>query len=177
MKKILVIGSGGSGKSTFSAQLGKQLHMPVIHLDAHYWQPGWVEPTKAQWLARVHELCQGEQWVMDGNYSGTLVPRLAACDTVIFLDLPRLLCLWRVLSRSLRYWGQTRPDMAEGCPEQFSPEFWCWIWNYPRDSRPRALALIEKNAAGKHIIRLRSAQAVRQFLANSSSAAVQEVSV
>lgn len=168
MKKILVVGSGGSGKSTFSAALGKQLDIPVIHMDALYWQPGWVEPPKPDWQARVEVLCQHEQWIMDGNYSGTLAPRLVACDTVIFLDMPRLLCLWRVLGRGIRYFGVTRPDMAEGCPEKMpDPTFLRWIWNYPERSLPKVLALIDQHAAGKRIIRLRSAAAVRGFLGNA----------
>lgn len=165
MKRVLVIGSGGSGKSTFAAMLGKQRGIPVIHLDALYWQPGWVEPAKPDWQARVETLCQGEQWVMDGNYSGTLAGRLRACDTVVFLDMPRLLCLWRAVWRGLRYRGQVRPDMAEGCPEQWpSLEFLRWIWNYPEQSRPKVMALLETQGQGRHIVHLRSRREVRTFL-------------
>ncbi|HEX6591434.1 MAG TPA: hypothetical protein VF050_05510 [Moraxellaceae bacterium] len=165
MKRILIVGSGGSGKSTLSAQLGKRLGLPVIHMDAEYWQPGWVEPEKPDWQRRVDELCDGDAWVMDGNYSGTLASRLAVCDTVIFLDLPRLLCLWRVVSRGVRYFGVTRPDMAEGCPERW-PDlvFLKWIWNYPERSRPKVLALLQEHAQGRQIIRLHSRREVQQFL-------------
>ncbi len=171
VKKILVIGSGGSGKSTFSRVLGGQLGIPVIHMDALYWQPDWVEPEKPDWQARVEAFIQREQWVMDGNYSGTLAQRLAACDTAIFLDLPRLLCLSRAISRGFRYLGQTRPDMAEGCPEQLpSLEFLRWIWNYPERSRPRVVALLEAHRHERRIIFLRSRREVRQFLAELDKA-------
>src|SRR5690349_3028678 len=87
MKKILVIGSGGAGKSTFAKQLSAILHLEVLHLDALYWQAGWVETPKPEWKQRVTELLAGDAWIMDGNYSGTLDIRMQACDTVIFLDL------------------------------------------------------------------------------------------
>jgi adenylate kinase family enzyme len=165
VQRILIIGSGGSGKSTLSATLGQRLALPVIHMDALYWQPGWQEPEKPDWQARVQVLCQGERWVMDGNYSGTLAQRLAACDTVILLDLPPLLCLWRALWRGFRYRGRVRPDMAEGCPEQLpDPAFLSWIWNYPKGSRPKVMELLDAHRQGRRIIRLRSRREVRQFL-------------
>ena len=72
MKKILVIGSGGSGKSTFARRLGARLSLEVIHLDAHHWRAGWVAPPKDEWRRQVEELTRRESWVMDGNFSGTL---------------------------------------------------------------------------------------------------------
>ena len=72
MKRVLVIGSGGAGKSTFATRLGARLGLPVIHLDRVYWQPGWVETPKDEWLRKVEEMCAADAWVMDGNYSGTL---------------------------------------------------------------------------------------------------------
>ena len=165
MERILIIGSGGSGKSTLSAALGKQLGIPVIHLDALYWQPGWKEPGKPDWQARVQALCLGGRWVMDGNYSGTLAQRLAACDTVIFLDLPPLLCLWRAVWRGLRYRGRVRPDMASGCPEQLpDPSFLSWIWHYRERSRPKVMELLEAQRRDRRILHLRSRREVRRFL-------------
>ena len=138
MQKILVIGSGGAGKSTFSAKLGVQLGLPVLHLDAYFWRAGWVEPDKDEWRQTVERLTAKEAWIMDGNYGGTLDIRLAACDTVIFLDMPRYLCLWRILRRRLRFHGQTRPDMAAGCGEHLTWEFIRYVWHYPTARRPLA---------------------------------------
>src|SRR5512144_2391466 len=131
MKRVLVIGSGGSGKTTFAKQLGERLRLPVIHLDSHYWHPGWVATPADEWAEHIQRFVAEPEWVMDGNYGGTLDTRLAACDTVIFLDLPRVVCLWRIVKRALRYWGQTRPDLAPGCPEQLTWEFIVWVWTYP----------------------------------------------
>lgn len=71
MRRVLVIGCGGAGKSTLARQLGEATGLPVIHLDAHYWRPGWVETPKETWRAAVDELIAADAWIMDGNYSGT----------------------------------------------------------------------------------------------------------
>jgi adenylate kinase family enzyme len=165
MKRVLVIGSGGSGKSTLARRLGERLGLPVIHLDRFYWNAGWVETPKDEWKRKVEGLCAGDAWVMDGNYSGTLEVRLAACDTVVFLDLPRALCLWRVLKRAVVYRRRPRPDMAPGCRENFHPEFLHWVWTYPQRSRPDVLAMLERVAADKRVIRLCSSEEVERFLA------------
>jgi adenylate kinase family enzyme len=164
MKRVLVIGSGGAGKSTFARVLGERLGLPVIHLDKVYWRAGWVEPPKDEWRRKVEELCAGESWVMDGNYSGTLEVRLAACDSIIFLDLPRTLCLWRVLKRALIYRGTSRPDVAEGCHENLNMEFFLWVWNYRKRSRPKVLSRLEEHGGGKQIFILRSSAQVEKFL-------------
>ena len=100
---------------------------------------------------------------MDGNYGGTLDVRLAAADTVIFLDLPRALCVARALGRALRYWGRSRPDMAAGCPEKLDLKFLRWIWQYPRRNRPVILEKLSR-LEGKRVLRLQSAGAVRRLL-------------
>ncbi|HEX8500971.1 MAG TPA: DNA topology modulation protein [Pyrinomonadaceae bacterium] len=164
MRRVLVIGSGGAGKSTFSRRLGERLGLEVIHLDVAYWRPGWTETPKEEWARKVEEMCRRESWVMDGNFSGTLEPRLVAADTVVFLDLPRAVCLWRVLKRLVMYRNTPRPDMAEGCGEKFDPKFLLWVWNYRARSRPKVLALLEKHGEGKRVVRLRSSAEAEQFL-------------
>src|SRR2546421_4393392 len=123
MKKILVIGPGGAGKSTFAKQLGEILGIEVVHLDSLYWQAGWVEPPKREWAAKLAEVLGRPAWIMDGNYSGSLEQRLEACDAVVFLDLPRLLCVWRVLKRAERHHNTIRPEMAQGCRGRLSIGF------------------------------------------------------
>ena len=165
MRRVLVIGSGGAGKSTFSRRLGERLGLEVIHLDAAHWRPDWVETPKDEWRHKVEELCRRGSWVMDGNYSGTLDVRLAACDTVIFLDMPRAVCTWRVLKRSLMYRDAPRPDMAAGCRERLDLKFLHWVWTYPTRRRPTILARLDEIAAHKNVIRLRSDAEAERFLA------------
>ena len=171
MRKVLVIGSGGAGKTTFANRLGEIVKLEVIHLDSVYWNPGWVETPKEAWLTRVAELLRRDSWVMDGNYSGTLDLRLQACDTVVFLDMAPPVCLWRVLKRMVLYWHRSRPDMAAGCPEQFSPKFIYWImWHYPKSSRPKIIKMLRENSAGKEVVWLRSHTDVEKYLAGVGNA-------
>lgn len=167
-RKILVIGSGGAGKSTFARQLSEILGIPVVHLDALYWKPGWVEPSKVDWAETVRDVLKRDAWIMDGNYSGTLDERIDACDAVIFLDLPRTTCLWRVFRRRVMYRNATRPDMAEGCREHLSLEFFAWIWNYPKRSRPKVVKLLSEERTKKKATRLRTAAEIDRFLEDAA---------
>jgi adenylate kinase family enzyme len=167
MRKILIIGSAGAGKSTLATALAERLELPVVHLDAHFWQPGWRETPREIWKDRVAELLRGDAWIMDGNYGGTLAQRVAAADTVILLVLPRITCLSRVIRRSFRHRGRARPDLNPGCPEQWPDwEFLRWIWRYPRASLPKVLDLLRAHEGNKTIIVLHSAQEVEQFLSS-----------
>lgn len=141
MRRVVVIGSGGAGKSTFAAGLGRRAGLPVVHLDAVFWRPGWVPTPADEWRAAVAALVARPAWVLDGNYGGTLALRLVACDTAVFLDLPRRACLARVLGRWWRHRGCARPDMCPGCPGRTSGEFLWWVWTHPAERRPGAAAV------------------------------------
>ncbi|MFN2513084.1 MAG: DNA topology modulation protein [Pyrinomonadaceae bacterium] len=166
MKKILVIGSGGAGKSTFAKRLGRNLKLEVIHLDSLYWSPGWVEMPKDKWREIVEELVKGDSWIIDGNYGGTLDLRLAACDGVVFLDVPRWICVGRVLKRVARYRKGRRPDVAAGCPERVNAEFLKYIWDYPRKRKPRLLEKLKSYSQTRKVTILRSQAEIESFLAN-----------
>ena len=165
MKRIAVIGSGGAGKSTLARQLGAILRIEVIHLDSRFWRPGWVPTPRPEWTQIQADLVKEESWIIDGNYGSTIDVRLAAADTIIFLDFPRGLCLWRVVRRWLQHIGRTRPDMAPGCPEKIDREFINWIWSFPAAERPLLLQKIKQYSGGKQVIILRSPVEVRRFLA------------
>jgi adenylate kinase family enzyme len=157
MRRILIIGSGGAGKSTLSVRLGEALDIPVLHLDTLFWKPGWVmtpvDEERAKLAAVMRDVC----WSMDGNYGSTRDPRSSGAVTSMCLDLPRVTCLRRVVKRRMQYHGKTRPDMGPGNPERIDVSFLKWIWNYPRDARPRVLSLLdEAKANGKQVLRLRS---------------------
>jgi adenylate kinase family enzyme len=164
MRRVIVIGPGGAGKSTFAKRLGQLLNIEVKHLDWFYWQSGWTAPAKEDWLKTVTELTSGDSWIMDGNFGGTLELRLKHCDTIVFLDMPRLLCLWRVAKRRFLYHNRSRPDMAEGCAEKLDLAFVSWVWNYSRRSRPKVVKLLEEHSGSKQVVWLRSNAEVERFL-------------
>lgn len=170
MKHILVIGSGGAGKSCFAAQLAARTGLPLIHLDAYYWRSGWEALPDTEWIAKVDELLAGEQWIMDGNFGGTLERRLSACDTVVFLDLPMWLCLWRVVRRRIQFHGRARPDMTSGCNERLTVDFLWWIISYPVQRRPalrRRLAQLRPDQQVFVIRTARMAETLLQSLAQT----------
>ena len=168
MKRILIIGSGGAGKSTFARQLHQTTNIELFHLDKLYWKPNWVEPTKDEWKKTVEDLIKKDSWIMDGNYGGTMEMRIAACDTVIFLDLPPAICVWRAVKRYLFYKKNNRPDMAQGCAERLDLKFLKWIWDYPTRTKPRVEALLKRFQDEKKIIRLESTKEVEKFFVNFS---------
>ena len=163
MKRILIVGSGGAGKSTIARKIGEILELPVIHLDAHFWNAGWRETPRDEWEIRVNKLIKGDNWIIDGNFDRTLPARLERADTVILLDIPHMLCIWRVIKRCITHRGKTRPDMAPHCPEKADMEFLKWIWNYPVHSRPKVLNSIAKAEHVRCII-LQSPNQINGFL-------------
>ena len=135
MKRILVIGCPGSGKTTFALKLSEKLNIPCVHLDKLFWKSGWVECSPQEFDCLLDKELKKESWIMDGNYSRTLSRRLEFSDTVVYFDYPRLLCIFRVLKRVIQNYGSTRTDMADNCPERFDFEFIKYIWNFNNINR------------------------------------------
>jgi adenylate kinase family enzyme len=167
VKRILIIGSGGAGKSTLAPRLGEKMGIEVVHLDKLFWNPGWVPTAKDEWREIVGQALEKDSWIIDGNFGGTLEMRVQACDTIIFLDIPRRICMYRIVKRWVTYNRNTRPDMADGCEERFDWEFFMWVWNYPKRSKPEKELVLNRYAKEKTIIRLRSNREIEDFLENS----------
>ena len=167
MKRIVIIGSSGSGKSTLARQLGKQLSVPVFHLDRYYWQPGWIETPEAQWQAKVGSMISFDSWIIDGNYRETLDMRLKKADSVIFMDLHPLICSWRAIKRRIIYRNRPRPDMAAGCVEKlFDPQLFDFIrhiWQYPYRAKPEVLQKLEELSIEKRVVWLQTKTQVTNF--------------
>ena len=162
MRRVAVVGSGGAGKSTFARQLGERTGLPVIHLDALYWRPGWVPTPDDEWRQIMTDLVAGDEWIIDGNYSRTVDLRARVADTVVLLDYSPAGNLARALRRSITNHG--RAIQAPGCPEHLDLEFLRWIASYRRRSRPRVLARIEAAAPDLDVRVLRRPREARRFL-------------
>jgi adenylate kinase family enzyme len=161
MNRVLIIGPCGSGKSTLARELAPRLGLPLVHMDQLGWQAGWVETGKAELNARLADAVAKDSWLIEGNYGSTLLPRLERADTVIYLDFPIRLCLWRLIRRIVTLNGQSRPDMPEGCPERFDAAFFWYVMNWNTGPRVRTEAHIAPFA--DKVIRLRSPAALAQW--------------
>ena len=164
MERVIIIGCGGAGKSTLARKLGEKTGLPVVHLDQIWWEPGnWQHMTREEFDVRLAAELEKPRWILDGNFNRTLEVRLEKCDTVIYLDYPRLVCLKNWIGRVIQNWGHARADMGEGCNEWFDPEMAGWIWNFNKKNRQRYYSLLN-TAEGKQIIILRNRRQVRKFL-------------
>lgn len=164
MERIIIIGCSGAGKSTLARQLGEKTGLPVIHLDALFWKPGWVESDRGEFDAKMLAELEKPRWIIDGNYARTLALRLEKCDGVIYLDFPRWVCILGVLKRVLTTYGTVRPDMPEGCPERFDWEFIKWVWNFNRNNREKIRAQLDA-LPGEKVTVLKNRREVKRFLA------------
>jgi adenylate kinase family enzyme len=166
----MVLGvSAGVGKSTFARRLGEALNIKVYHLDALYWKAGWVEAYVEEFAAAQREIVSRDEWIIEGNYSNTYEIRAERADTMIYLELPLPVCLYRVLKRWLTNLGKTRPDMAEGCKEKMDWDFIKFICKtyYPRkrkmDERFRRFQLTDPD---RTVVILKNRQEIQSFLDN-----------
>lgn len=166
MKRIMVIGvSPGVGKSTFAESLGKALNIPAVHLDSLFWKPGWVEASVEEFKDAQRKVVEMESWVIDGNYSNSYDVREPYADSVIYLELPLRLCLYRVIKRYWKNRGTTRPDLGEGCTEKLDVEFLKFIvTTYKRRKKQMADRLRRYEEEGKTVIVLKSKKEIADYL-------------
>ncbi len=163
-RRILVIGCSGAGKSTLGRALAERLGLPLVHLDAAYWLPGWSQPASAVWRDKVAGLVAADAWVIEGNYASTFDLRMPRADVIVFLDLPTATCLRGILWRPLRHWGKQRPDMAPGCIERYDWPFVQYVWRFRDKERPKILKAVKTLGAHAKLVHLRSRGEVRAFV-------------
>ena len=167
MRRVLIVGNSGGGKSTLARRLGEQTGLPVIHLDVLFWKPGWVERDDAEFRASVQQALKAPTWITDGNFGSTWDLRMPLADTIILIDQPRALCLFRAIWRRVTYRHGGRPDMAEGCDEAVDLKFYHFIWTYDRKVRPRLEAALAAYGAHARVVRLRNDHEIAAFLAQA----------
>lgn len=163
MEKVLVIGCPGSGKTTLSLKLAAKSRLPLVHLDKLFWRDNWKQTSREEFDELLMKELVKPRWIIDGNFSRTISTRLKYCDTVIYLDFPRLICLWSVLKRWIISYGKSRPDMGGDCPEKVDFKFLKSVWQFNRTQRNRTYSFLQAQHDTEIII-LRSRKQVKEFL-------------
>lgn len=145
MRRVVIVGNAGVGKSMLAREVGQRLGLPVHHLDALFWKPGWVEANRAAFTAQVDAIAAGDRWITDGNYSRTFPARF-------------------------RRAGRTRPDMAPNCPEELPDfKFLRYVWTFPYTVGPRITKAMTAHGEHARLLRLRREHDVAAFVADLSS--------
>jgi adenylate kinase family enzyme len=164
----VILGAAGAGKTSLASEISERTGLPVVHLDRLFWRAGWTPAPRDEALGELEAAIAAPRWILDGNFLGEdPTMRFDRADTVVFLDIPRTRALWRVLSRLVRDRGRSRPDLPDGAGEGFDWPLLQWVWRYPKEDRPRVLALLgELRRRGVEVHHVRSRSDVRDLLAS-----------
>ncbi|MBE1556276.1 topology modulation protein [Sporosarcina limicola] len=166
MNRIMVIGvASGVGKSTFARRLGELIGIEVTHLDRLFWKPNWVEASIEEFSEAQQNSVHNEKWIIEGNYNATASIREPHADTIIYLELPLYVCLYRVLKRRVQFHGKTRNDVGEGCKEKVD---WAFLKFIITTYGPRKKKMIERLQyyvdEGKTVHYLKTPKQIEGFL-------------
>jgi adenylate kinase family enzyme len=163
MKRVLIIGGNGSGKTTFAKSFAAKVNLPLVHLDSLYWRDGWQHVSESEFDELLQKELDKPEWILDGNMRRTLAHRLKYCDTVIYFDFSRIVCVWGAVRRVILNYGRSRPDMGGYCPERFEWKFIKSIWTSDREVRNKYYALLDA-AKDVEVIVLKNRSEVRRYL-------------
>src|SRR5690606_26775272 len=160
MKKIIIIGCPGSGKSTLSRNLSEILNITVYHLDMFFWTKEKTTVDDETFLKSLNEVLFKDEWIIDGHYGKTLERRIQSCDTIIFLDMSLDVCINNVKQRI----GKKRPDMPwVETKDKTHDEFLQYIKSFAETKLPHTYELLNKYK-DKNIITFKSYEEINQFL-------------
>lgn len=159
MKRVVILGCPGSGKSTFARALKAKTNIPLYYLDMIWHKPDKTNISKEEFDRQLNQLLHMQQWIIDGNYLRTMELRIKRCDTVFLLDIPLETCLLGAASRI----GQKREDMP-WVETELDSEFKQWICDFHQDQLPQIYALLRKYSAKKNIIVFQSRQDIDTYL-------------
>lgn len=161
MKKVIVIGCPGSGKTTFAEKLNKSTGLPLYYLDAIWHKPDKTHISREEFDERISEVFNKDKWIIDGNYKRTIEVRLKECDTVFLFDLPTEVCLQGATERI----GKGRYDLP-WIETELDPEFKKFIEEFPKNTLPYIYELIDKYKREKQVIIFKSRKDSDTFIEN-----------
>ena len=170
IKRIAIIGNAGSDKSVLAQKLHQILNLPVYHLDQYFWKPHWTHPNLDEYKLIHDALCDKDRWIIDGMNLRVLEYRIQKADMIIFLDIPRYICFWRIFKRTINYYGKETPSSAKDCPERINWKFFRflkWVWDFKKRYPPKIMALLNAHADTKKIYILKSQNEIDAFLKNA----------
>lgn len=151
MKKVLIIGCPGAGKSTFARKLSAKTHLPLHYLDMIWHRPDRTTVGRETFIEELNRIITGDEWIIDGTYIHTLPMRLERCDTVVLFDIPTYICL----EGARRRIGKQREDMP-WIETEMDQEFHQWIVDFPKTQLPVIVDLLSSCNPKPNIIRLKS---------------------
>lgn len=163
MRRVLIIGNAGSGKTTFAGKLAEKTGLPLVHLDQLYWRGAWEHLSREEFDTALQSELEKPEWIIDGNFNRTIPHRLTYCDTVFFFDLPTASCLWGITKRVLQNYGKTRADMGGNCEERFDSNklsLYRSVWRFNKMHRKEYYRLLENT----NVIVFKSRKQVDKYL-------------
>lgn len=164
MKKVIVLGNSGSGKSTFTTLLADKLHIDFLHLDPLVYKYSWDNPEFEEMEKKVEELIYKDSWIVDGNFLNNALNRFKECDTIVFLDLNRFVCMNSVIKRHKKYKGKHRDSRSDDCDEKLTLSYLKWVVrDFYKTSRKIILKYI-KDHPEKKVIILKNRRQVNNYL-------------
>lgn len=163
--RFLVVGCSGGGKSTLSRRIADHCGLSYISIDRDIlWLPGWVQRERGAQRRIIETLIAGDRWIMDGTNPSTFDIRVPRSDLVIWIRMPRYLCVWGILSRWARNYGRTRPDMAPGCREKMDLEFFQFVWTFEKRFAWRIVEGLERHGRDTPLLVVKSRRDMRDLL-------------
>lgn len=159
-KKIIIIGSPGSGKSFLSKKLSELTGIPLYHMDNIFWRADRTHITRTELMEAIEAIMKTPEWIIDGNYIGTMGQRMQGAETIIYLDIPEEVCVEGIRSRV----GTKRSDLP-WVEETLDEEFLKFVLDFKTDTKPKIEELLKLcESDGKEIIRLSSREEINTFL-------------
>lgn len=163
MERVLIIGSNGAGKTTFSYALAEKTGLPLVHLDRLYWRNCWEMTPREEFNALISAEAQKPRWIIEGNNIRSIAERLKYADTVFWFELPPAVCVLSVLKRVAKYWGRVRPDMPDQCVSRLDLKFLREVWNFNRKNHDRIAKILEAQD-GVKVMRFTNRKQAKSYL-------------
>ena len=167
MKKVLIIGCPGSGKSTFSIKLASLTNLPLYHLDFYRHDASKkFSDNPDSWIKLINKICQKDEWIMDGNYTSSLETRIKNADTIIFFDFPKRISLSRLLKRRIYFNNKKRSDMPDGWNEKLKLRFIKFVWNFNKIQRPTIYRILDQYKHDRNLLIFKRPSEAKRWLNN-----------